>query len=124
MFEEMADLRRQHTWDLVTRPPNVNIVGSKWVFRLKCLSDGSIDRHKARLVAQGFSQILGFDVDHTFSPVVKAATVRTVLAIATMRKWPFYQLGVKNDFLNGVLDAPVYMAQPVGYKDPLHPDYV
>ncbi|CAM8970236.1 unnamed protein product [Rhodiola kirilowii] len=124
MDEDMAALRRQHTWDLVPRPPNANIVGSKWVFRLKYFSDGSIDRHKARLVAQGFSQIPGFDFDHTFSPVVKAATVRTVLAIATMRKWPLHQLDVKNAFLNGVLDTPVYMAQPVGYKDPLHPDYV
>ncbi|CAM8987807.1 unnamed protein product [Rhodiola kirilowii] len=51
MDEEMAALRHHDTWNLVPYPPNANIVGSKWVFRLKYLSNGSIDRHKAHLVA-------------------------------------------------------------------------
>lgn len=124
MNEEMAALRSNGTWDLVPRPPKTNIVGSKWVFRTKYLADGSVDRHKARLVAQGFSQIPGFDFTHTFSPVVKASTVRIILAIAVMNSWPLHQLDVKNAFLNGHLSSPVYMEQPPGYIDPAYPNHV
>lgn len=88
MQEEMDALHANRTWDLVPPPSNTNIVGSKWVFRTKFKSDGSIDRYKARLVAQGFTQIPGSDFHHTFSPVVKAATVRVVLALSVhYRSW-------------------------------------
>lgn len=73
MQEEIDALHDNHTWDLVPRPPDVNIVGSKWVFCTKFHSDGSIKRHKTHLVAQGFTQVLGSDFHHTFSPVVKAS---------------------------------------------------
>lgn len=58
---EYASLQHNCTWTLVPRPPGVNIVGSKWVFKLKQHSNGSIDKHKARLIARGFSQQFGVD---------------------------------------------------------------
>lgn len=79
MHDEMTMLRTNETWDLVPRPPNTNIVGSKWVYRTKFLADGLVDRYKVRLVAQGFSQLPGFDFTHTFSPVIKASTVRNLI---------------------------------------------
>lgn len=109
--------------DLVPRLKNSNVVGSKWIFRTKFNSDGTIERYKARLVAQGFTQILGLDFSHTFSPVVKASTVRIVLSIAVMQQWPLHQLDVKNAFLNGCLTDTVFMEQtPVFINDqfPLH----
>ncbi|GKE91206.1 retrovirus-related pol polyprotein from transposon RE1, partial [Tanacetum coccineum] len=69
MNNEMSALWSNNTWDLVPRPATSNVVGSKWVLRIKYLSDGSIDRYKARLVAQGFTQVPGLDYSHTFSPV-------------------------------------------------------
>lgn len=90
MKEEMDVLHANQTWELVLPPPNTNIVGSKWVFRTKYKSDGSIDRYKARLVAQGFTQVPGMDFDHTFSPVVKAATVRVILALSVHFRWPLH----------------------------------
>ena len=78
----MDSLDENETWTLVPRPNNVNIVGNKWVFKVKCKSDGSVDRHKARLVAQGFSQTQGVDFDEVFSPVVRMAAIRSLLALA------------------------------------------
>lgn len=75
MSEEMDALHLNNTWELVPRPLNENIVGSKWIFRAKFKYDSTIERYKARLIAQGFTQIPGFDFSHTFSPVVCAAIV-------------------------------------------------
>ena len=87
-------------------------------------SDGSLARHKARWVVRGFSQQAGVDYDETFSPVVKPATIRTVLSIAASRAWPVHQLDVKNAFLHGNLEETVYCQQPSGFIDSTNPDYV
>nr|GEV25632.1 ribonuclease H-like domain-containing protein [Tanacetum cinerariifolium] len=76
------------------------------------LADGTLSRYKARLVANGSSQQLGIDCDETFSPVVKPATIRTVLSLAVSRKWPIHQLDVMNAFLNGDLSETVYIYAP------------
>ena len=82
MDQKYAALMRNNTWDLVELPPIRNVVGSKWVFRTKFNSDGSIQKYKARLVAQGFNQQQGFDYTETFSPVVKQITIRLILSLA------------------------------------------
>lgn len=123
MDVELKALHSNCTWVLVPRPENVNIVGLKWVFRRKYLADGSIDRYKARLVAWGFTQILGFNFTHTFSPIVKALTVRVVLSLIVMNNWLLCQLDMYNAFLHGLLDKPAYMEQPPGFtnlKFPVH----
>ncbi|GKA12428.1 ribonuclease H-like domain-containing protein [Tanacetum coccineum] len=83
-------------------------------------TDGSLSRYKARLVANGRSQQQGIDCDETFSPVVKPATIRTVLSLAVSRQWPIHQLDVKNAFLHGHLSETVYMHQPPGFVNPAH----
>ncbi|CAL1362591.1 unnamed protein product [Linum trigynum] len=117
MDVEIDALHANGTWTVVDRPPPpVPVVGIKWVYNIKFLPDGSIERHKARVVAQGFTQEHGVDYDETFAPVAKMPTVRTLLAVAAVRDWPLYQLDVKNAFLHGDLKEVVYMEPPPGYK--------
>ncbi|XP_021756090.1 uncharacterized protein LOC110721250 [Chenopodium quinoa] len=115
MNEEFNALTKQHTWDLVPRPEGVNIIRCMWLFKHKYRETGELERHKARLVVNGKSQQVGVDCDETFSPVVKSATIRTVLSIALGRDWPIHQLDVKNAFLHGDLKETVYMHQPPGF---------
>ncbi|GKC66374.1 ribonuclease H-like domain-containing protein [Tanacetum coccineum] len=124
MCDEYHALIKNNTWTLVPRPANTNIVRCMWLFRHKYHADGTLSRYKARLVANGSTQLEGVDVDETFSPVVKPGTIRTVLSLAASRHWPIHQLDVKNAFLHGDLSETVYMHQPPGFRDSAHPDYV
>ncbi|GJV17346.1 ribonuclease H-like domain-containing protein [Tanacetum coccineum] len=114
MYDEYNALVKNGTWLLIPRPAGVNMVRSMWLFKHKFHADGTLSRYKARLVANGCSQQLGVDFDETFSPVVKPATIRTVLSLVVSRQWPIHQLDVKNAFLNGDLSETVYMHQPPG----------
>ena len=124
MQDEYDALMRNQTWSLVPASPQMNIVGCKWVFKVKRKADGSIDRYKARLVAKGFNQQEGFDYDETFSSVVKPATIRTILSIVVSLNWSLQQLDVRNAFLNIYLQEAVYMKQSPGFHDSLRPQDV
>ncbi|XP_060182830.1 uncharacterized mitochondrial protein AtMg00810-like [Lycium barbarum] len=123
MDDEFDALIKNKTWELVPRPPNVNVIRSMWIFTHKEKSNGDFERHKARLVGDGKTQQVGIDCGETFSPVVKPATIRTVLSLSLSKKWPIHQLDVKNAFLHGELKETVYMHQPLGFRDPTYPDY-
>lgn len=88
------------------------------------VSSGSLECYKARWVLCGFTQRPGVDFGETFSPVVKPATIRTVLTVALSHDWPVHQLDVKNAFLHGTLDETVYCVQPSGFDDSKCPDFV
>jgi hypothetical protein len=100
------------------------MVTDKWLFRHKLTSDGSLDRYKARWVLRGFTQRPEMDCDETFSPVVKFATVRTVLSLALYRDWAIHQVDVKNAFLHGTLMETVYSSPPPGFGHDARPDLV
>jgi histone deacetylase 1/2 len=124
MDAEYSALLKNGTWQLVPPRPGINVIDSKWVFKIKHNSDGSIERYKARLVAKGFRQRYGQDYEDTFSPVVKHTTIRLLLSLAVCRGWHLRQLDIQNAFLNGLLEEEVFMRQPPGFEDPSHPSYL
>jgi hypothetical protein len=124
MEEEFTALITNNTWDLVPRPVGSNVVIDKWIFKHKFDSDGSLERYKARWVLRGFIQRPDVDYDETFNPVVKPATVRTVLSLVVSRSWPIHQLDVKNVFLYDTLSEIIYHSQPTEFVDPAQPDRV
>jgi hypothetical protein len=123
MTAEYQALLRNQTWHLVPPESGRNLIDYKWIYKVKHKADGSIDHYKAHLVAKGFKQRLGIDYDDTFSPIVKPATIRLVLSIAVSQGWSLHQLEVQNVFLHDVLEEDVYMKQPSGFVDPVHPSY-
>ena len=118
--EELATLKAASTWKLEEAPPGANIIGSKWVFKAKKDAAGNIARYKARLVAQGFSQIGGVDYDDTYAPVAKLASSRAIIAMANRLHFKLHQIDIKGAYLNGVLSADevLFMQHPPGYKAP------
>lgn len=114
--EELESLDRNDTWSLVELPAGRKVVDSKWIFKIKRCSDGTIDKYKARLVARGFTQRQGFDFIETYSPVAKMSTVRILLALANHEGWYVHQMDVKSAFLNGMLEEEIYMRPPPGFE--------
>ena len=114
MAEELTTLHQTHTWDLVQLPQGKRAIGSRWIYKIKTKSDGSVERYKAKLVAKGYSQEYGMDYEETFAPVAKMTTIRMLIVVASVQKWHISQLDVKNVFLNGNLHEEVYLQPPPG----------
>jgi hypothetical protein len=76
MMEEYQSIMKNDVWDIVLRPEGKFAVTSKWIYKIKHIVDGSIERHKMRFVARGFSQVEGIDYEETFSPVARYTSIR------------------------------------------------
>jgi hypothetical protein len=124
MHEELENFERNQVWTLVDPPRYVNVIGTKWVFKNKQGEDGAVVRNKARLVAQGYSQVEGLDFGETFAPVARLEAIRLLLAFAASKGFRLYHMDVKSAFLNGVIQEEVYVRQPPGFKSPKYPDRV
>ncbi|WZZ30847.1 hypothetical protein YC2023_014248 [Brassica napus] len=113
-----------HTWDLEPPSHDQNVIGCRWLFTTKYLSNGQEERRKGRLVAKGYTQRYGVDYSETFIPVIKSTTIRLVIEVAVTKSWTLKQLDINNAFLQGDLTEVVYMMQPPGFVDKDHPDHV
>jgi hypothetical protein len=124
MQDELNQFKRNEVWDLVPRPRGINVIGTKWVYKNKNDEQGTVTKNKARLVAQGYTQIEGVDFDETFAPVARLESVRLLRGVAYILKFKLFQLDVKSVFLNGYLNEEVYVEQPKGFLDPSYPHHV
>ena len=118
MEYEMDALEKNGTWELVPPPDDREPIGSKWTYRYKFNGDGDITKHRARLVAQGFSQQPGIDFNETHAPVARFESFRIILALAASEDWDIEQVDIKSAYLNGHLDEEIFMRQPEGFKVP------
>ena len=107
---------KNDVWDVVPRLEGKSVVTSKWIYKIKHVADGSIEKYKSRFVARGFSQKEGIDYEETFSPVAKYTSIRSVLSLAAIMKWKVHYMDVKTAFLNGVVEEEVYVEQPLGFE--------
>jgi hypothetical protein len=123
IHEELENFERNQVWTLVDPWRDVNVIGTKWLFKNKQAEDGEVVRNKARLVAQGYSQVEGLDFRETFAPVARLEAIRILLAFTASKGFKLYQMDVKSNFLNGVIQE-VYVRQPLGFESPKYPDRV
>ena len=110
MLEELELLRKRNVFELTNLPKSCKSIGCRWVFDVK--TDG---QKKARLVAQGFSQVEGIDFNKLFSPVVRFESMRIVFALAILHGWYMTGVDVCTAYLYGKLDEEIYMRQPEGF---------
>ena len=115
MRSEIESIHNANTWTLVPLPYGRQTVGSKWIYKIKRNSSGEIDKFKARLVAQGYSQQEGVDFHETYAPVAKFSSIRGLLALVAWHDLHLHQMDVNTAFLNGDIDCEVYMEQPQGF---------
>ena len=101
MNEELDQIEKNQTWDLVPRPKDKNVIGTKWVFKNKMNEDGQVVIKKAILVCKGYAQVEGVNYEETFAPVARLEAIRLFLAFASHKKLKVYQMDVKSAFLNG-----------------------
>ena len=124
MHEELHQFIQNDVWELVPRPKDVNVIGTKWIFKNKSDEHGIVIRNKSRLVAQGYTQVEVMDFDETFAPIARLESIRILLAIACHLNFKLYQMDVKSSFLNGMLQEEVYVEQLKGFVDPYRPNDV
>ena len=99
MQEELNQFERNEVWELVPRPNDQSVIGTKWVYKNKMDENVIIIRNKARLVAQGYNQQEGIYYEETFAPVVRLEAIRMLLAFACHKNFILYQMDVKSVFL-------------------------
>jgi hypothetical protein len=114
--EEYQSIINNDVWEIIPRLKRKDVVSSQWLFKIKHVADGSIEKYKARFVAHGFSQKEGIDYEETFTPVARYISIRTIIALAANMKWNLHQMDANKTFLNGVIEEEVYIEKPQGFE--------
>ena len=115
MLEEYRSILKNNVWDIVLKPKDKSMVSSKWIYKIKHATDGSVEKFKARFVAKGFTQKEGIDYQETFSPVAMYTSIQVIISLASVLGWKLHQMDVKTTFLNGKIEREVFAEQPDGF---------
>ena len=121
MVEEYDSMMRNSVWDVVPRLGDKSVVTSRWLYKVKQAANGSIEKHKVRFVARGFSQVEGIDYNETFAPVTRYSSIRSILPVSAQIGWQIHQMDVKTTFLNGEIEEEVYIE---GFETFVHESHV
>ena len=115
MTKEYKSIMKNDVWEVVPRTKNKDVVSSKWIYKIKHVADGSIEKHKARFVVRGFSQKEGIEYEETFSHVSRYTSIRNIISLAAKMNWMLHQMDVKTTFLNGVIEEDMHIEQTQGF---------
>jgi len=115
---KMCTWKHLDMYNVIPQPKGCKIMGSKWVFCIKQGPDRTVQKYKAQLVTQGFTQVKGIDFDQTFTPMAKFSLLRTIFALAAEHDLEIHQMDVKATYLNTDLDEEIYMEAPPGFNIP------
>ena len=107
MMEEYDTIVKISAWEIVPRPVNKSVVGSRWIYKVKQAANGSVEKYRARFMAQGFSQIEGIYYDETFALVARYSSIRSILSLSAQMGWRIHHMDVKNVFLSGIIEEEV-----------------
>jgi len=118
MANELAALFANNTWTLVPLLSGKKAIGCCWVYKVKHISDDTINHYKARFIAKGYTQLEDLDFLDTFALVAKLTTLCLLIALVASNNWDLKQLDVNNAFLHGDLLEEVYMTPPPGVVVP------
>jgi hypothetical protein len=116
MTKEYQSIIKNNVWEIVPRLKSKDVVSSKWLFKIKHVAYGSIEKYKAIFFAHGFSQKEGIDYEETFTHVARYTSIITIIALAAKMKWKLHQMDVKTIFLNVVIEEEVYIEKPQGFE--------
>ena len=124
MNEELDQIEKNETWELVPIPKDKNAIGTKWVFKDKFNQDGQVIRNKAILVCKQYAQVEGIDFEETYAPVERLEAIKMFLSLSRNTNFKLYEMDVKSSFLNGKIEEEVYIDQPEGFLLSENKDYV
>ena len=102
-------------WKVIPRPTRKSMITSRWLYKIKHATGGSIEKYKAIFVARGFTQKEGIDYAENCAPIARYTTIRTIISLVVVFGWKLHQMDVKIAFLNGKIDEEVYIEQPEGF---------
>ncbi|GJU82270.1 retrovirus-related pol polyprotein from transposon TNT 1-94 [Tanacetum coccineum] len=124
MQDEIHEFDRLEVWVLVTKPDGVMIIALKWIYKVTLDEYGDVLKNKAQLVAKGYRQKEGIDLEESFAPVAQIKPIRIFITNAASKNTIIYQMDVKIAFLNGDLQEEVFVSQLEGFKDPDYPTHI
>ena len=115
MVEEYSSIMTNDVWEVVPRPQDRSVVGSRWIYKIKYVADGSVEKYKFRFVAKGYTQKEGIDYEETFAPIARYTSIRSVISLTTQIGWEIHEIDVETAFLNGVIEEEVYIEKHEGF---------
>jgi hypothetical protein len=116
MDEELDQIEKNDTWELVPRPKDKNVIDTKWVYMNKLNEYGQVTRNKAILVCKLYAHVEGVDIEETFAPVARMEANQLILVYACSKNIKVCQMDIKSAFLNGELEEEFYIEQPEGFQ--------
>ena len=112
MNEELDEIENNNAWELVPRPHDKNIIGTKWILKNNLNENGGVIRNKDILVCKGYAQQEGVEFEETFSPVAILEAIRMLLAFSIFQHFKLYKMDVKFSFPKEDLEEEFYIEQP------------